>query len=88
VRFSKVFQASTFKPPPGTNLTEADAVHTWLNQITGMLDNLAHVPSDVDTHHFQCTFHELANALEYDLHVVLGGPKADLQTKALLVQKL
>jgi len=53
-----------------------------------MLDNLAHVPSDIEAHHFQCTFHEMAIALEYDVHVALGGPKADLNTKAALLQKI
>jgi hypothetical protein len=55
---------------------------------TGMLDNLTHIPPDTDVHQFQCTFHEIAIALEYDVHVALGGPKADLHTKALLLQKL
>ena len=54
----------------------------------GMLDNLAHIPPDTDTHHFLCTFHEMAIALEYVVHVALGGPKADLHTKAILLQKL
>jgi hypothetical protein len=81
--FSKIFKPEIFKPPPGTNLTEADAVYTWLNQMlfTGMLDNLVHVPPDTEVSQFQCTFHELAIAVEYDMQVALGGPKADLFTK-------
>ena len=88
--FIKAFKPSTFRPPSGTNLTEADAVYTWLNQMlfTGMLDNLTHIPPDTDIHQFQCTFHEMAIALEYDVHIALGGPKADLHTKAILLQKL
>jgi len=55
---------------------------------TGMLDNLTHIPPDTDSHHFQCTFHEMAIAFEYDVHVALGGPNADLHIKATLLQKL
>ena len=55
---------------------------------TGMLDILTHIPPDTDIHQFQCTFHEMAIALEYDVHVALGGPQADLHTKAILLQKL
>jgi len=61
-----------------------------MNQMlfTGMVDNLACVPPDVGFQQYQCTFHEMAIALEYDVHVALGGPKADLHTRALLLQKL
>ena len=75
--FLNNFKPSIFKPPLGTNLMEADAVYTWLNQMLfiGMLANLVHVPQDTDTNLFQCTFHEMAIALEYDLHVALGVPR-------------
>ena len=55
---------------------------------TGVLDNRTHIPPDTDMHHFQCTLSEMATALEYDVHVAFGGPKADLHTKATLLQKL
>ena len=82
-------------PPKELNRVQLHAITWWLSRLTysASLRSTCHGNKKVERasaysqmSHFQCTFFELAIALEAETNVCLGGAYADVQKKSNLLQ--
>jgi ribonuclease HI len=83
----KTCTASNMKPPKGLSHEDMHAIRFWVqnNEWTALHDDSQRQAESI-IGHYQCTFHEMALAIEADTAICLGGPGADWATKARILK--